>query len=104
MVVGLSAIIDEVAGAVTVRLAGRGTVASVAGTRAVLLEALERGADVTVDVSALERADLSILQLILSARRMADARGIECIVSGDLTPLRAASGDPERFDELLRTG
>lgn len=58
-----------------VGLAGPADVRAIAGCRDTLMKALEHGSDIHVDLSALTDVDLTLVQLITSARRFAAATG-----------------------------
>ncbi len=59
----------------TVRLEGSVTLPSAAEVRTRLLEALARGGPLIVDCAAVEEADLSLVQLLVAARRHAARSG-----------------------------
>lgn len=59
-------------------------------------EALAAGHPITVDITALERADIAIVQLVIALAQSARAAGIDFTVEGELTPLvMAAAGSPD---------
>jgi anti-anti-sigma regulatory factor len=64
------------------RLSGAGTIKNVTQHRDVLCEALSAGVDVVLDLEDLEETDLAFIQLIISARRSAQARGLSLTLSG----------------------
>ena len=79
-----------------IAVSGAATVRVVDELRSQLLTALERGKPIGIDVRAVERADLSFLQLLFSASNTASARGVRLSLIGDPEiVLSAAAGAPE---------
>lgn len=77
-------------------LPGVATVVDVAGLADCAREALTDGSPIVVDVASLERADISVVQLVISLARSARAAGVGFTVEGDLAPLvAAAAGSPD---------
>lgn len=77
-------------------LSGVETVADVAGLADRAREALAAGGRIVVDIRSLERADFSIVQLVIALARSAHTAGIGFNVEGDLAPLvAAAAGSPD---------
>jgi anti-anti-sigma regulatory factor len=66
----------------TARLSGVGNIRNIIQYHDVLCEVLSAGADVVLDLEGLEEADLAFIQLIISARRSAQARGLSLTLSG----------------------
>lgn len=54
-----------------------------------LLAALDGAAGLTIDVSGLVGADMSVLQVLVAARKSALARGVPIGLAGAAGPLRA---------------
>lgn len=77
-------------------LSGIATVADAAGIAEGARTAVSAGAPIVVDVRSLERADFSIVQLVIALARSAHTAGIDFTVEGDLAPLvAAAAGSPD---------
>jgi len=66
---------------VRVVLDGTQTVRNIAAARATLLETLTGHQKVLVDVNAIETADLSLIQLLLAARRSARQQGKDLVLA-----------------------
>lgn len=66
---------QETTGAETVDLGGSRTIRNAEETRSLLLEALLAPSPIRLDCSSVEEADLSFVQLLLSARKSAQATG-----------------------------
>ncbi|MEI6986855.1 MAG: STAS domain-containing protein [Rhodospirillaceae bacterium] len=86
----------------TLRLPPMTTVRDAAQLRDTLLDLLGQGVSVIVDCSVVEQADLSIVQLLTAARRMAerDGRQLRMIIpsSGALADLIRRSGLEHSLD------
>lgn len=77
-------------------LSGIATVADVAGIAERARAAVDAGAPIVVDIRSLERADISVVQLVIALARSARAAGLGLSVEGDLAPLvAAAAGSPD---------
>lgn len=84
------------AGRTLVTVSGAATVRVVSDVRLQLLEALELGKPIVLEVGAVERADLAFVQLLFSASSAASARGVQLTLTGDPEiVLLAAAGAPE---------
>ena len=70
-------------------------VKSVAGVHATLVQALGASRDLCLDLSDVEEADVSLVQLILAARRSADKQHLS---------LSLASPAPEHVIRMLERG
>jgi hypothetical protein len=66
---------QEAPSADSVDLDGSRTIRNAEDTRSLLMEALKRPSPTRLDCSATDEADLSFLQLLLSARKSAEAAG-----------------------------
>jgi len=77
------------------RLSGVGIIRNIIQYHDVLCEVLSAGADVVLDLEGLEEADLAFIQLIISARRSAQARGLSLTLSGSA---------PEPILQILERG
>ncbi len=66
---------QEAPGAEAVDLSGPRTLRNAEETRSLLMEALQRPSPIGLDCSAVAEADLSFVQLLLSARKSAEAAG-----------------------------
>jgi hypothetical protein len=66
---------QEAPSADTVDLDGSRTIRNAEDTRDLLMEALKRPSPIRLNCSAVDEADLSFLQLLLSARKSAEAAG-----------------------------
>lgn len=64
-----------------IRLSGVASIRSIGRHHDVLCATLSAGADVALDLGDIEDADLSFIQLIISARRSAQARGLSLTLS-----------------------
>lgn len=84
-----------------VDLKGDATIAAASEIHAQLTDALHDGAAVTVDISGVERMDLSFVQLLISATRSARRSGTKLSVSGDADLLVRAAGGSEDLETLL---
>jgi len=60
----------------SVRLSGAGNIRNISQYHDVLSEGLSAGTDMVLDLGDMEEADLAFIQLIVAARRSADARGL----------------------------
>lgn len=79
----------------TARIRGSASVYDAAEIRDGLREALESGMPVTVDLGDVSGCDVTLLQLIVAARRSASARGAELLCSAPpeaVAAVLAASG------------
>ncbi len=66
---------------ISVKLSGVASIRNVAQHHGVLLDALNEGGDMSLDLGAAEDVDLAFVQLILAARRSAEARGVSLTLS-----------------------
>jgi len=83
-------------GAGGVQLTGVVTVSSAVEVMTALTEALAPGHPVVVDIQTLERADMSLLQLLIAAANVARDIRAEFTIDGDPAPLlKAAGGSPD---------
>lgn len=75
----------------TVTLDTHSTIECVRPLRETLMTAIDTGGGLVVDASALEFADVSVLQLIVSARKTCEARGTKfTLIGGNVFSLLAA--------------
>lgn len=91
--------VDDQHGRVTI--AGTANVSSATQIRAAILECLEKADSVEVAFVDLERADVSLLQILLAAKISAREAGKRLSVSGDLSAVKAAAGGADDVDDLL---
>lgn len=75
-----------------IRLEPNITIACVAGLHREFLERLEQETPITLDASAVERADAAAVQLFCALFRSAEARGVPCSWAQVSEPLREAVG------------
>lgn len=85
----------------TIALSGDVTAASASELHAALVEALSVPGRVVVEVSGLERADASLVQLLASAFESHRAEVDRLSVAGDLTVLSRAAGCAPELPGLL---
>ncbi|CAK0757653.1 hypothetical protein WCLP8_2900009 [uncultured Gammaproteobacteria bacterium] len=87
-----------------IRLPPMATIREAAQLRDTLLDLLGQGVPAVVDCSAVEQADLSLVQLLTAARRMAERDGLELRLvipsSGALANLIRHSGLEHDFDQI----
>lgn len=79
---------DDVRRAVT--FAGRCSIVSIEDNHRQLLDAVHAGESITVDLSEVESADVSFLQLLVSARHMAAAQNKSFTLRNLPAPIAAA--------------
>lgn len=91
--------LDANAGLVTVE--GVVTVTSAADIRSALIACLAAAPAVTVDVGGIERADISLIQVLIAAARSARELDKPFELKGQLGAVRAAAGGSEDLDVLL---
>jgi len=84
-----------------VALKGDATIAAASDIHAQLTDALHDGVAVTVDISGVERVDLSFVQLLIAATRSARRSGAELSISGNADMLVRATGGSRDLDALL---
>ncbi len=65
----------------SIRLSGAGGIRNIAHYHDLLREALSAGADLALDLGDMEEADLAFIQLIIAARRSAQASGLSLTLS-----------------------
>jgi ABC-type transporter Mla MlaB component len=87
----ISTVTDDEQRIALIQLGGSLSVRSIADTRAILLEALARHDTVQVDCSAAESVDLSLIQLLLAARRGASEDGKELTMAAPATGVLLAA-------------
>jgi hypothetical protein len=99
---------QETTGAEAVDLGGPRTLRNAEETRSLLLEALQGASPIRLDCSLVAEADLSFLQLLLSARKSGQAAGITVTLAHEAGGafLQAASkaGFVTRPDSLAGAG
>jgi anti-anti-sigma regulatory factor len=66
----------------TVSLSGAASIRNIAQYHAVLSEGLNAGTGVVLDLGDMEEADLAFIQLVIAARRSAQARGLSLSLAG----------------------
>lgn len=79
----------------SIRLSGTGDLQSIAQYHEALSAGLSAGSDVVLDFGGMEEADLAFIQLIIAARRSAQARGFS---------LTLCSPAPEPILQTLERG
>jgi anti-anti-sigma regulatory factor len=84
-------------GSVTVELSGALTIQRAAEIRDSLAAALSEGRDILVDCRAADETDLSFVQMLLSARRSAQAAGIDFQLASPLPQALATTLDRGGF-------
>jgi ABC-type transporter Mla MlaB component len=77
------------------RLSGAMHLRTLADPYAALVQAFAAGTDLTLDLSEVEEADLTFVQLIVSAQRTAEAQGVN---------LALAAPAPEPILQVLERG
>ncbi len=65
----------------SVQLSGAGNIRNITQHHDVLIEALSAGADLALNLEGMEEVDLAFIQLIVAARRSAEARGLSLTLS-----------------------
>jgi len=60
----------------SIRLTGVGSIRNAAEYHNLICEALSAGENLALDIETMEEADLAFIQLIISARRSAEERGL----------------------------
>lgn len=65
----------------SIQLAGAGGIRNIAHYHDALSEGLSAGTDVGLDLSGMEEADVAFIQLVIAARRSAQARGLTLTLS-----------------------
>ena len=89
---------------VVVDLEGPATIRVVGDVRARIADAMGRGTDIVVDLTRIERADLSLVQLLFSASVSAHTAGVRFSVTGAPDIVRSAAGDSQDVDRLYSDG
>lgn len=89
---------------VVVDLHGPATVRVVNDVRTRILDALSQGSDVVVDLTDIERSDLSLVQLLFSASLTAGGTSVRFKVTGAPDILRSAAGGSHDVDQLYSGG
>lgn len=87
----------------TVEITGTATVSSVAEMATMLIEAFATRLPVIVDITELERADMSLVQVLVATARTARDSGTAYSIKGDLGPLMDAVGQSPDLSDLLNT-
>jgi len=65
----------------SIRLSGAGGIRNITQHYEVLSEGINTGADIALDLRDVEEADLAFIQLVVAARRSAEARGLSLTLS-----------------------